>query len=322
MKSINQTFQIFLLVFTAIFFNNCERTIVNEANDITPTPNALEFMALNQDVSMLNNKLDELDLRERLMENPFTFFAPTNEAFERIVEENPAYSSVADIPTDVLKMLIDYHFITQKRIILRDTFADYINSSNNLSQFDAFASIFVKTEGSIRLNGQRNVALQDVRVTNGVIHLLDEFIEVPNVLKLIESNPQLAQLTDALNRTDFSTNFMETLNGNGTFTVFAPTDSAFIQLLVDLELDGLEQIPTERLESILSYHISATDNLRSAVLINDLEINTLGDNTIKIAASGQKIILDGISNNAAIIATDGQGTNGVVHLIDKVLLPN
>ena len=126
-------------------------------------------------MNTFSDLLDEFGFNEKLSGNgPFTVLAPTNEAFEFLVSDNPDWNSLADVPRATLKEIMDYHFVNQK-VILQDTFIGFVNTSKT-TDFDAFASLLVKSAGSIRLNGDRNVALQDVATQNGIVQVLDEVI--------------------------------------------------------------------------------------------------------------------------------------------------
>lgn len=318
------------LTFLSILFlfTNCERTIFEDTIPDIAVPNTLDFIrqtpGIKDDLSTLSALLTEFGLDGQLSGNgPFTLFAPTNEAFDFLVADNSRWNSLADIPRDTLKGLLEYHFINNKNLILRDTFIGFINTTKN-TDFNAFASLLVKTEGSIRINGERNVALQDVRTTNGTIQLIDEVMLLPTVFDLIEADPRLTTLTELLERDDFSTNFMEVLNGAGPFTVFAPSDSAFTNYLFAENLASVDAIPTADLERLLLNHVSVTDNLRAADLntigrkvqtLNNTELEIVaiaGNNTLGIAGSNEP---------AAYVDVNGQSTNGVVHLVDNILLP-
>jgi len=290
------------------FFTNCERTIFEDTIPEIATPSTLEFI---QDDEKLKGN------------GPFTFWAPSDEAFDLLVSENPDWNSLADIPQTTLNDLLAYHFVDNEKVILRDTFIGFVDSSKD-TDFDAFASILVKSEGSIRINGARNVALQDVRTTNGVVQVIDELILPPTVFSLIEADPRLTTLTELLEREDFSTNFMEVLNSDGVFTMFAPTDTAFTEFLLAQNLSSIDAIPTADLEEILLNHVSTTDNLRSGDLVSiGMKVETLNNTTLEVVAlaGNNRIGISGSNEPAAYINVNGQTTNGVVHLVNNVLLP-
>jgi len=274
-----------------------------------------------QDFSAL---LDEFELNEQLSGvGPFTIFVPSDDAFNLLVEDNPDWTSLEDIPRATLKDILDYHFISNQKVILQDTFVGFVNT-NKMTDFDAFASLLVKAEGSIRINGDLNIVLQDVETTNGVIQVVDEVILPPTVFDLVEADARLTTLTQLLEREDFSTNFMEVLNGTGPFTIFAPTDTAFTDYLLAQNISSIDAIPTADLEMILLNHISITNNLRAGDL-NAIgsKVQTLNNTELEIVAlaGDNRLGISGSNEPAAYIEVNGQSINGVVHLVDNILLP-
>ncbi|MFK7981119.1 MAG: fasciclin domain-containing protein [Saprospiraceae bacterium] len=316
----------FLLI--VLFFTNCERTIFADASPAIDRPSTLEFIretpGIKNDLSTLSSLLTEFGLDGQLSGNgPYTLFAPTNEAFDYLVADNPDWNSLAAIPQATLKEILDYHFVSDKNIILRDTFVGFVNTSKSTT-FDAFASLLVKAEGGIRINGERNIALQDVRTTNGIIQIVDEVMLPPTAFELIKADPRLTTLTELLERENFSTNFMEVLNGEGPFTIFAPTDTAFMNYLLEQSLPSIAAIATADLEKILLNHLSVTDNLRTEDLDNiGGTVETLNNTQLKIVAiaGNNKLGIAGSNEPAAYIDVNGQSTNGVVHLVNNLLLP-
>ena len=310
------------------FFTNCERTIFEDTIPEIAPPSSLEFIqdttGIGNNLRTISNLLSDTGFDEKLKGNgPFTFWAPSDEAFDLLIDENIDWDSLADIPQATLSDLLAYHFVDNERIILRDTFIGFVNSSKN-TKFDAFASILVKSEGSIRINGARNVALQDVRTTNGIVQVIDELLLPPTVFGLIEADPRLTTLTELLEREDFSTNFMEVLNSDDVFTIFAPTDTAFTAYLLAQSLSSIDAIPTVDLEKILLNHVSTTDNLRAADLSSiGMKVQTLNNTELEVVAlAGNNLLgISGSNEPAAYINVNGQATNGVVHLVNNILLP-
>ena len=117
---------------------------------------------------------------------------------------------------------------------------------------------------------------------------------------------------------------MEVLSGTGPFTVFAPSDSAFTNYLLAESLASVNAIPTADLEKILLNHVSITDNLRADDL-NTIgsKVQTLNNTELEIVAiaGDNKLGIAGSNEPASYVDVDGQSTNGVVHLIDNILLP-
>ncbi|MEM6320782.1 MAG: fasciclin domain-containing protein [Bacteroidota bacterium] len=312
-----------LLLFLTLLFTNCERVVVTAPLEVDAEPNGVQFLESNQDLTTFKEVIQGTALETAIEgQRPFTAFAPTDAAFNELLSSNADWSTVEDIPNDVLNTILDYHFFDGS-VLLRDTFTTYI-ATNAMTKFDERASLFVKSLGSVRLNGARAVALADVRVSNGIFHLLDEVLIPPTVAELIQANPNLSSLSEALERPNFSTDFLALLAEDAVFTVFAPSDTAFLNLLnANDSWQSLDDVPTEILEKILTFHVSTTDNLRTNDLTNSLEVATLlSGQSIEVGATGNVRILSSGNNTATLITGNAQGTNGVVHVIDGVLLPD
>ena len=324
MKIFTRLFLSFTLLLTLLLLSNC-RVDVSGVDpilvSISPQPSAVEFIEDNQDLTKLDTVMSTTAWVQNIMTtDSFTFFAPTNEAFDSVLIENEV-SSVNDIPAEIIIDLLNYHLVKDTGYILRDTFTEFIPTTF-MSSFGGANSLFVKTEGGIRINGERKVALQDVRLQNSVLHLMVKIATPIDLVAIIGAHPELTTLDDLLEREDMESVVNE-LSGDGPFTIFAPSDSAFIRLFLDLEVNNLNQIPADTLESLLLAHIIPAENLRAESLIPSSQISTLLPNQALTIGITNNILNVSDNNNEAanLISTDGQGSNGVIHVIDRVLLP-
>ena len=162
----------------------------------------------------------------------------------------------------------------------------------------------------------------DIDVNNGVIHKVNSVIGLPTIVTHTTANPQFSSLVSALTRSDMP-NFVGTLSGtaNSPFTVFAPTNTAFSSLLTELNLANLAAIPQATLENTLKYHVVTGANVASTNLTNNMTVTTFQGGTFKINTTSGAKITDNNNRISNIIATDVQCSNGIIHAIDKVLLP-
>ncbi len=324
MKIFTRLFLSFTLLLTLLLLSNCKVDAVSGVDPIlvgvSPQPSAIEFIEDNPDLTKLDTVMGATGWVQNIMTtDSFTFFAPTNEAFDSVLMNNQA-NSVNDIPAEVIIELLNYHFVADTGYILRDTFAEFIPTSS-ISSFGGTNSLFVKTEGSIRINGERKVVLQDVRLQNSVLHLMRKIATPIDLVTIIDAHPELSTLTDLLEREDMESVVNE-LSGEGPFTIFAPSDSAFIRLFLELEVNSLNGIPSDTLESVLLSHIVPSENLRTESLIPSAQISTLLPNQALTVGITDNILNVSDNNETAnLINTDGQGSNGVIHIIDRVILP-
>ena len=104
------------------------------------------------------------------------------------------------------------------------------------------------------------------------------------------------------------------------FTVFAPTNDAFGSLLAELGLNALGDIPVDILEATLGTHVAPEANVRSTDLVDGMSVNTISS-TITVSLSDGAKLIDSNGRESNIVAVDIQAYNGVVHVIDNVLLP-
>lgn len=315
-----------ILILALVLLSNCKREIVSGPNYAVigndPKPSAIEFIERSQDLSELVRIMGVTGWDEKIMTtDSFTFFAPTNEAFETLIDENEAWNSINDIPMDMITDMLDYHLIKNRGYILRDTFTGFI-PTQSASSFDGQNSIFIKTEGSIRINGERSVALQDVRVENAVIHMMQEIVAPINLLTIVEAHPELSTFAQILAQENIAADVNELLIGEGPFTLFAPTDSAFLDLFTELGINAINGISADVLEQVVLNHIVPSSNLPTEKLIASDKISTLLPNQ-ELTVGELNNIKNIRSNNrtANLVITDGQGANGIIHLIDKVLVP-
>ncbi len=283
-------------------------------------PTIVEFAQDNANFSTLVDAVVAAGLVDALNDRSanLTLFAPTNAAFDAFLAANN-FNSLSDVPVDVLRTVLLYHVLPTTET------SDKLESNyyNTLAEYatDAPLSFFVNTDGGVSINGAVTVTAADDEVANGVIHTVNAVIAPANVVTFAVANPNFSILVAALTRADLTVDFVGTLSGDGPFTVFAPTNAAFEALLAsNNEWNTLDDIPVATLEAVLSYHVVAGANVRAGDIVDDAPVTSFQGSTFSIDLDGGPTINAG-SNTAEIIATDVQGTNGVVHAIDAVILP-
>jgi uncharacterized surface protein with fasciclin (FAS1) repeats len=138
-----------------------------------------------------------------------------------------------------------------------------------------------------------------------------------NIVEVAQKTENLSTLVAAVEKADL----VETLSGEGPFTVFAPTDEAFNALLAKLDITAEELLAREDLASILTYHVVA-GKVMAADLSDGQVVKTVqgGELTVSVTDSGV-FLTDAKGGKSNVTATDVEASNGVVHLIDAVLLP-
>lgn len=266
------------------------------------TETIVDIAISNPDFSILVQALQKAGLVEPLQgEGPFTVFAPTNQAFiDAGIDLNAV--SKKDL-TNILK----YHVLAGKFLSeeLKEKGYATLNGQKFFLDFES---------GKIFINGKTEVIATDIVGSNGVIHVLNMVLMPPagDVVEIaISKNPdQFNSLVAAVVKAQL----VDALQGDGPFTVFAPTDKAFADLLSSLGVT-LDEVNVEDLKNILLYHV-VNKRLFSTDLGNK-SYQTLNGESIDVDLSNGVVI----NGDVNVIKTDIIATNGVIHVIDKVLLP-
>lgn len=282
--------------------------------------NIVDLAISNSDLSSLVAAVQRAGLVDALSDESanYTVFAPTNAAFAAFLSAN-GFASVDDVPVNVLSNLLLNHVIGVE-VKAADVTTGYVNTLANYGTTMSKVDMFINTANGVVINGGSNVVTTDLDASNGVVHIVDAVIGIPVIPTFAVANPDFSILVQALTRSDLSANYATVLSGTGPFTVFAPTNAAFVALLAELNVASLNDIDAATLETVLTYHV-ASGNVLAGTLTEGQVVTSLQTGTFTIGLSGGAKITDGAGRVSNIIATDIQGSNGVVHAIDKVLLP-
>ncbi|NUY80447.1 fasciclin domain-containing protein [Flavobacterium sp. MAH-1] len=287
-----------------------------------------EIASANANLSVLVDALDRADLVATLDGNTqYTVFAPTNAAFNAFLQAN-GYANVDAVPVAALKEILLNHVISGETTssqlatgYVKTLAKGSASTTNTLSMYINTSSGVVINGGTA--NGGATVTTADVQASNGVIHIVDGVIGLPTVVNHAVANANFSVLVQALTRDD-QPDFVGILSGsaNSPFTVFAPTNTAFASLLTELSLAGLNDIPQATLEKTLKYHVVTNANVLSSALTDGMMVDTFAGDSFTIGLTGGPKITDFNGRVSNITVTDVQASNGVIHVIDKVLLPS
>ncbi|MCB9048487.1 MAG: fasciclin domain-containing protein [Lewinellaceae bacterium] len=309
-----------LLLGSATIFTACDND--DDTTEPVESNTIVDYVLSDPNFSLLKDAVVKAELDGVLSgDGPFTVFAPDNDAFQAFLN-TIGTNTIENTPKEALVAVLTNHVLSGN-VKSTDLSTGYFSTLSATGFGDATTSVFINLDGGVTINGTSKVTAADVAVDNGVIHVIDAVIDLPNIVTFALADPNFSSLVAALTADGLSTNFVEVLSGNGPFTVFAPTNAAF-QALLDSNPDwnSLSDIPTAVLETVLLYHVTDAGNVRSTSLTDDMMVNTLASGesfTIDLSPATPTIIAGG--NTAQIIATDVQGTNGVIHAIDTVILP-
>lgn len=293
-------------------------------NDDNPKPvdNTITGLAVkNPNLSILVKALTRADLATTLKSSgPFTVFAPTDAAFTSFLASTP-YASINDVPKDVLTQILLNHVVSGK-VESSDLTTGYVKTlATSATSGTNTMSMYVDLTSGVKLNGVAKVTTADVMASNGVIHVVDAVINLPTIVTHATANPNFTSLVGALTGAG-QPDFVSILSGTGPFTVFAPTNAAFTALNTELAPGGIAGVSAANLTKVLQYHV-VNGNILAASLTEGQVVNTLQTpQTFTVQLAGGAKIKDFNNRISNITATDVQCSNGVIHVIDKVLLPN
>lgn len=267
-----------------------------------------EYASSDNNFSILVSALVKADLAGVLSgTGNFTVFAPTNEAFNALFSEL-GISGIDDLSKETLTPILLYHVLGTEAKSSMITTGYY----NTLSPAQgSYLSLKADVASGVMLNRNTNVTKADVDVKNGVIHVIDRVLLPPTVVGQALINDSFSILVQAV----VKANLVDALNGNGPFTVFAPTNEAFEALFSTLGISGIADLTAEQLTPILTYHVVSGNVLSSQ--LSEGSVPTLNGESLSVSLSPAP----GINGTARIVATDVQASNGVIHVIDSVLLP-
>jgi transforming growth factor-beta-induced protein len=303
-----QTFTLAMIALTGIFiFTGCEKEAEEEMKPVSDMTIA-EYAVSDKNFSILVDALAKADLVNALSgAGNFTVFAPTNAAFTALFNEL-GVSGIADLSKEALTPILLYHVLgtEAKSSMITSGYYSTLSPAQN-----GFLSLKVDVAAGVKLNMNTNVTTADVDVKNGVIHVIDKVLLPPTVVDQALANENFTILVQAV----VKAGLVDVLNGTGPFTIFAPTNAAFEALFAALNISGIADLTAEQLIPILQYHVVSGNVLSTQLSAGDVE--TL-NGKISVTLSPAPAI-NGSSN---IIATDVQGSNGVIHVIDSVLLPS
>lgn len=239
-------------------------------------------------------------------EGPFTVFAPTDEAFAKL-PAGAVESLLRPENKDRLVSILTYHVVPGA--VKAEQVVDLKGAATVNGQRVSIGS----SGGAVTVDGAK-VVQTDIAASNGVIHVIDSVIlpSDKNIVETAVGAGSFKTLAAALE----AAGLVSALEGEGPFTVFAPTDEAFAKLPKGTIESLLKPENREKLKSILLYHV-VPGRVYSEQVAGLSSATTLEGSTVDISAKyGVKV------DNAKVVKTDINATNGVIHVIDSVLLPN
>ena len=256
----------------------------------------------------LVDALVQADLVSTLQgDGPFTVFAPTDQAFADAGIDLSTFDTDEEIA--VLTDILLYHVYTAGAVYAAD-----VTDGLTVAMANGDDASFTVTDGTVMI-GDATVTTADVMASNGVIHVIDKVLMPPADLVDIAAVAMSTGMHDSLVAALVKADLVSTVQGDGPFTVFAPTDQAFTNAGIDLDSFTTDE-EIAALTNILLYHVysgavnaaDVTDGLAVQMVNGDYAQFTVTEGTVMI-------------EDATVTAADVMASNGVIHVIDKVLMP-
>lgn len=314
-----------LLTTLTISFTACKK----DDNDTLPLSTIGELINTGSKFTLLKAALARTGLDGALAQpGTYTVFAPTDDAFKAFGYVDAAAINAA--PVDLLKTVLQYHVLST-----RISASDIPTAVNTTQQTLAGLPLYVSkvtsasttsaTSATISINGA-HILQADGVASNGVIHAIDRVLLPPvfgNIVATIQGIPLLLPTASfkLLQAAVAKAGIGASLTAVGPLTVFAPTDAAF--KAVGIDSAAIAKTPVATLTSILSYHV-LNSRTYTPLITSGASLSTLQGGTITAGSSTTALTVTGKGNSGTasnIVGPDITATNGVVHIIDRLLLP-
>ena len=278
-----------------------------------------DIIADSPNHTTLEQALVDTGLDQVLNGGNFTVFAPNDAAFS-----NVDLTGLSDL--ELTNVLLN-HVLTGTNLST-DLSNAYVktNATESFSEDNNFIDMYVNVDNGVTLNDNATVTAADIQAFNGIVHVVDEVITLPNVVDLAAANPEFSSLATALTQE----NLLGTLSTSADtspapFTVFAPDNTAFQNFIDEDPNDGFNSVQDvlnfASLSDILTYHVLPEAGVRAGDISDGIEPATVQGETITINVDSGVTITDQNGRVTNIIATDVTGSNGVIHVLDNVILP-
>ena len=305
-----KTYAYFLILLAGMFtFAACDKD-----DDLTSDPETsiVDIASSNNQFSMLVTLLERSNLVTTLDdEGPFTVFAPTNDAFNQL---GINIDSISDIE---LRNILLYHVIPGEiqsaDLPAGQTYA--ATAATNAPELNRLSLLINKSATGIVLNANSTVTNKDMAADNGVIHTIDQVLLPLDIKGHVDANPDLSSLTTGITTAPGDLDNM--LSSEGPYTVFAPVNSAFEDIS-----DTVSGFTPEELNTVLRYHIIDNVNLLSNDITDNMVLEAINGQTFTVDLEAGPMIFDQSGQSTSFVLFDIQTTNGVIHLVDNVLIPN
>lgn len=291
-----------IIAFTAlsVFAVSC-----SDDDPVTPQQSVTDIVVSDPNFSILEAAVVKAGLADALATtNPITVFAPDNAAF---TASGISEATIASLPAATVSDILKYHVHSG---LVSSTAVPASDAITTLGGTSLFAS---SNANGVFMNGIK-VKQADVSASNGVIHVIEKVLTEPTqtIAEIAASDTSFSFLVAAVSKVGLLT----AISGPGKFTVFAPTNNAFRAA----GITDINAVDLATLNTVVRYHVLTT-NVFASDLINNTTAQTLQGGNLRITLP-PAVKIDGSAQVASnVTAANITATNGVIHVIDRVLLP-
>ena len=269
--------------------------------------NILETALANGSFTTLTTALAKANLLELVQgDKPITVFAPTDAAFAQIPEETLA-SLLLPENRSGLATVLGFHVVAGRLD------ATAVSARRQLDTLSGQRLSIAVEDGAVSVGGAVVISA-DIACSNGIIHVIDTVMmpSIDDIPTALANDGRFSTLVDLVTRAEL----VDVLGGDGPFTLFAPTDEAFAALPAETVADLTQEAARDRLRKVLTYHAVSGRVFAREAATAEKTAAVSGDTLFFGFRDGRLTV-----ENAVITQTDLQTRNGVIHVIDKVLIP-
>ena len=287
--------------------------VVYSIGEVLTPPSTADFVEISVIHNTLEAALEATDLQETLddPDGSFTLIAPTDGAFGSTLTDEQIDALVAD--PDALRPILLYHALDS--VLSADEIPDGLSFQNSIATFtQQYVSETDDEDETTITVDNLELGTTDRKTTNGTVHILGSGVLLPpSVLDIAARSPVHTTLEMLVG----DAGLVETLDDeDAAFTVFAPTDEAFAAV-PDTTLTAI--VEEGLLSAVLTYHVLPAVVPADTIITNELtSATTVEGSDVTIAVTDGGVVLNGDVN---VVITDIRGTNGIVHVVDGVLVP-
>ena len=339
MKTLKSLKKIFVIAFIALAAYSCSDDDNNEvqesiyeiaANDPNGNYNTFVSFLDRAELAELKGMLDGTASGSV----KYTVFLPSESAFaDFLVQHGYNPGNLQSVPTNFIGPILRNHIIEGEVLSSTTLLGNGLGYHSTMAQEQTsgdshnISLFYYNNNGALEINGASSVVTADYKASNGIAHVVDAVLDIPTMLTFLQADPTFDRFQEAIGLIDaangdnsYSTGYAQ-FGGPAPFTILAPNSAAFDAVLAELGAVNLSDITPSDLEIMLNVHVVADNNYLSSDLMDGMVIGTQAGN-ITINVAGSAITATDQNNRTAnVIQTNIQSGNGVIHILDMVLLP-